>query len=236
MQSKVGKSARVGAGAGALAAVATGALLTATAGAAGSPVISSAKACYVNGTSIAPVTITGSGWTPGDSVQLSSASGDLFGTAVVGSDGTFMATISGAGLRTVKPAQMTEVLNATDEGNDTTGATATGQTARIAFQIANLAIATNPAEAKPTKKVTFTFSGFSAGTPIYAHYLHRGKVVASQRFGTATGVCGTLKSRARLYPGGRPRYENYTVQFDDSARYSKGAVPKLVSSIRLFML
>ena len=44
--------------------------------------------------------------------------------------------------------------------------------------MANFSIATNPSVAKPTRKVTWTFSGFAPGQTIYVHYLRKNKAVA----------------------------------------------------------
>lgn len=222
------------AAAGGMAAALAGALAALpsdAAGAASTPTITVSRACYVNTASLAPITVSGAGWTPGDSVQL--ASGDLYGTVPqVRPDGTFTQTIGGAPLDTIDPAAKTEILKATDQGTSTT--TGDGATATASFQIANLAVATRPAQSKPARKVTFSFSGFTAGAPIYAHYVRGRRVTATQRFGTATGPCGMLSHRALLYPGGDPRYDRYTVQFDDAKRYRTASAPKLVSSIQLF--
>jgi hypothetical protein len=90
-----------------------------------------------------------------------------------------------------------------------------------------------PTEAALTKKVTWYFSGFRRGKFIYAHYLHK-KPAAQARFGRATGPCGLLKVKARFYPGGHPRFKTYTVQIDDSKRYSKHASPKIVTKLGTF--
>ena len=201
-------------------------------GAASAPSVASNRACYVNTSSLAPITITGAGWTAGHTIRLTSA--DLFATATIAGDGTFSATIDGAPLNTTDPAAKTELVTATDEGESTTGAPPTGQSASVRFQVANLAVATRPQQSNPAKKVRFSFSGFAPGKPIYAHYVRGRRVVATQRFGTTKGACGMLQRRALLFPGGHPRYSSYTVQFDDARRYGRASAPKLVSSIVLF--
>jgi hypothetical protein len=220
------------AAAGGLAAPAGAASAAGAAGAAGAaaadgaapPAISVSRSCYVNAATPAPITVTGTGWTPNDNLQVATAKGDLYGTAVVGADGTFTVTLAGTAISAIGPGQQSETLTATDEGGVT--APATGQTASTTFQIANLAFTTAPHEARFTRRVTFTFSGFIPGREIYAHYVHRGKVVASQRFGRARGVCGTLKTKALQYPGGHPRFDSYTVQFDDARRYARRTTPR----------
>ena len=217
---------------GAVLAATFGATAHGALGAAAAPSVTSSRACYVNTSSLAKITITGAGWTPGHSVQL--VSSDLFATATVAADGTFTATTDAPPLITTDPAAKTELVTVTDQGDSSTGAAATGQSATSRFQIANLAVATRPQQASPRRRVTFRFSGFAPGRPVYAHYVHSGRVVATQRFGRATGACGLLQHRALLFPGGHPRYSSYTVQFDDAKRYRTRSMPKLVSSIVLF--
>jgi hypothetical protein len=64
----------------------------------------------------------------------------------------------------------------------------------------------------------------------------RSKQVARVRFGRAKGPCGVLKVRARFYPGGHPRYDNYTLVFDSSKRYSKKTRPRVLLKIHKVIL
>ena len=97
------------------------------------------------------------------------------------------------------------------------------------------AVKTKPARAKFTHPVTFTFSGFKPGKQIYAHFLHP-KPVARERFGKAKGVCGVLKTKALLYPGGHPRFKTYKLQFDDSKAYSRHASPRIDTKLNTFVI
>lgn len=171
------------------------------------------------------MTVVGSGFVAGDTVDLESSPAGAFGTATVGPAGTFATSFQGPILSTFRPAAEAFTLTATDEDN--------GATAATTFMAANLAVATNPATAKPSKKVTCSFSGFRPGAQVYAHYLHRNNVTATAKFGRAKGACGLLKSRARFYPG-RQRFDTYKVQFDDSRRYSPHASPRFVTQLQLF--
>jgi hypothetical protein len=218
--------------AAAAGALATGPL-AAPASAIGTPAISVTRPCYVNAGSPAPITVIGSGWTPGDRIALATADGDLYGTAMAGSTGSFSQVINGAALTTIDPAQMTEKLLATDEGNPTTGTQSTGQTAGTSLRIANLAFKVSPSEAPFTKRVSFSFSGFDPGRQVYAHYLHKGLPVARQRFGRAGGACGLLRKKALQYPGGHPHFSSYTVQFDDSGHYSRRTAPRIVTNLQI---
>jgi hypothetical protein len=181
-------------------------------------------ACFVNANPSvgAPVTVSGSGFAPGDTVELEATG--VFGTTTVGTAGTFTATVKGPILSTPFPASERFTLTARDETNGTT-------TASTSFLVANLAFQTRPASAKPSDRVHFSFSGFRPGALVYGHYVHAKKVVTA-RFGRAKGACGLLTSKARLFPG-RPRFSNYKVQFDDSRRYHAKALPRIISGLTI---
>ena len=78
----------------------------------------------------------------------------------------------------------------------------------------------------------WSFSGFTPGQTIYAHYTIQGQQVASQAFGTAHGACGTLHARAPLYPA-VPHHASYPVQFDGAKSYSPKTTPKLAGRVSL---
>jgi hypothetical protein len=200
------------------------ALSGALAAPAAAQVIAVNGACFVNATPSvgAPVTVTGSGFPPGDTVELESTG--VSGTTTVGTAGTFTATVAGPILSTPFPASSRFTLIARDETNGTT-------TASTSFLVANLAFQTHPASAKPSQMVQFSFSGFRGGALVYGHYVHAKRVVTA-RFGRAKGACGLLKSNARLFPG-RPRFSKYKVQFDDSRRYHSEALPRIVSGLTI---
>jgi hypothetical protein len=188
--------------------------------------ISVAQACVVNADPAvgSPMVVTGAGFTPGDSIDLSTPTGDAFGTATADVSGDFSVQMSAPTLPTVNPAAAAFALGATDETDGVT-------TASTTINVANLAVATNPAQAKPTKKVTWTFSGFTSGAEIYAHYLHGKKVTATTKFGRATGACGLLKTKAKFYPG-KAKYGSYNVQVDDSRHYSSKSLPHLDATLK----
>jgi hypothetical protein len=170
-----------------------------------------------------PMTVTGTGFTAGGPVSIASNKGGAFTTATADAAGGFTITMAGPLLATINPASAAFVLTATDE---TSGGTAT-----TPFAAANLAVTTNPAQGKPNRKVTWSFSGFIGGAEIYAHYLHGKKVTATVKFGRAQGACGVLKKRAVFYPG-KAKYDVYKVQFDDSRKYLAKSLPRLVATLR----
>ncbi|HWF75338.1 MAG TPA: hypothetical protein VG186_18470 [Solirubrobacteraceae bacterium] len=184
------------------------------------------QACVVNPDPAvgSPMTVTGAGFGPGDMIDLTSNKGGAFGTTTAGPTGGFTITMPGPILPTVNPAAAAFVLTA----NDGTNAALTASTN---FDAANLAVATNPLQAKPSKKVTWTFSGFIGGAEIYAHYLHGKKVTATTKFGRAQGPCGVLKKKAVFYPG-KAKYNSYKVQVDDTRRYSLKSLPHWIATLR----
>jgi hypothetical protein len=124
------------------------------------------------------------------------------------------------------PSSRPLILTATDYS------TALGTiTGTALLKVTNLAVATVPSTAPPSRKVTWYFSGFRTGQEIYGHYTRRGREVALARFGRATGDCGLLRVRDRFFPGGHQRYSHYGLQFDDTRDYSKRSSPRIVTAL-----
>jgi hypothetical protein len=190
------------------------------------------KACYVN-TAAGPgqMTITGVGFNPGDTVDVSG--GTTYVSAIVGPTGAFATTATAAPeLSTEGPGTLTTTLTATDQ-DDTTGQTITAQTTALS---ANLAVATKPASIPAreikTRKIAFSFSGFTPGKDVYGFYTRK-RVVAREKFGKAKGPCGTLTKKALLFPGGRPKKDEYNVAFESSSKYVKKAFPSVVGKLSI---
>jgi hypothetical protein len=81
--------------------------------------------------------------------------------------------------------------------------------------------------------VHFSFSGFKPGKVVYGHYLRGHELVATHRFGRATGICGLLNVKARLFPLRNPAPGRYKVQMDDSRRYRAKALPRVTSVVTI---
>jgi len=197
----------------ALAASASAATLTAN------------KACYVNTdpSQGAQMILSGTGYTPGDSIEVTGTG--VFATATVAANGDFIASADAPILSTVDPGTLATTLTATDETTGAPGATAT-------VMSANLAVSTSPGSVRNVRKdkVTFSFSGFTPGKRIYGYYMRK-KIVAKDTFSKAKGPCGTLKEKALLYPGGRPHNDEYNVTFESASKYSKKAVPRVTGKL-----
>lgn len=200
----------------------------AVAAAASAATLSVDKACYVNTSSgPAAMTITGAGFTPGDSIQVQG--GTTYVSATADPAGNFTVPASAPELSTTGPGTRSTTLTATDN--------TTGQAITTAAALsANLAVSTKPGSipARDIKhrKITFSFSGFTPGQHIYGYYLRK-QVVAKAKFGRASGPCGTLKQKALLYPGGHPRKNEYNVAFESASRYSKKAFPSVVGKLSI---
>jgi ribosomal protein S9 len=187
------------------------------------------KNCYVNVNPFvgAPVTLLGSGFGPGDTVDV--MGGGLAATATASATGTIAAVAAAPTLSTTDPATKTFTLTATDE-------TTPSVTASAPIKVANLSVLTKPPKVRHLRnKVTFSFSGFTPGKHIYGHYLRK-NAVARATFGKAKGDCGVLKEKALLYPGGHPRFKQYKVVFDSARKYSKRTRPQISGTLKIGIL
>jgi hypothetical protein len=204
---------------------------TAAAAPASAATLSLNKPCYVSAVSKrAAMNLLGSGFVPGDMVEISSSDGSVATSTTVNASGDIAAT-TGAPIPAFSlPGSKTVTLTAQDFTAAGTTITATART-----QAAQLAVDTKPAQARLSKKVTWYFSGFRPGRFIYGHYLHK-KPVARAKFGRAKGPCGVLKVKAQFYPGGHPRFKSYGLQLDDSKGYSKHASPRIVTRLGTFVI
>jgi hypothetical protein len=204
--------------AGALAAPASAATLAAN------------KACYVNADAAKgiPMMITGTGFVPGTSVQLTG--GTTFGNAVADPSGNVVIDAKAPTLSSLGPGQKTTLLTATADNPD-----GTQTIANVPVRSANLAVETSPRSVRNVRKnkVTFSFSGFVPGKHIYGYYVRK-KVVAKVKFARAKGPCGTLKQKALLFPGGRPSHSSYKVTFENTSKYSKKAFPRVTGTLSIF--
>ena len=220
---RLGRAALAGCAALGLA----GSALAATASAAS---VSANRACYVNvdPSTGAPMTITGAGFGAGDGIEISG--GTVFAQGTADSAGSFSITTNAPELPTVHPATGATTLTVTDNNAATGASTQTS----IAVRSANLAVDTKPTSVKNIgkTKVTYSFSGFIPGKHIFGYYMRK-RVVAKSTFGRAAGPCGTLKQKALLFPGGRPKNDQYKVTFESSSRYVKNIFPRVVGTLNI---
>jgi hypothetical protein len=208
--------------------------LTATLGAAASAdaaaTLSVNRPCYVITKTIPSMTITGSGYVPNSQVLITS-------TANV--DASTTATAAGTiKLKLKEPAPHFSVpsvkrITFTAKDESTSPAIVASSPVRVAPLGALHGSTPKAAGLKALSETTdWSFSGFTPGQTIYAHYTIQGQQVASQAFGTAHGACGTLHVRAPLYPS-VPHHASYPVQFDSAQSYSPRTAPKLAGRVSL---
>ena len=185
------------------------------------------RGCYVNTDPLvgAPMTITGTGFPAGDTVDVSGS--DLPATATVAANGEFTAQAKAPILSHKGPGTLNTTLTATDQTNPAVSAT-------TVVHSTNLAVSTNPLSVSNVRKdkVTYSFSGFTPGKRIYGYYARK-RIVGRIRFNKAHGPCGTLRERALLFPGGRPHNDTYTVTFESMSRYSRKAFPRVTGKLSI---
>jgi hypothetical protein len=190
--------------------------------------VATTKGCFVTeGSTGTTVSVTGSGFTPGEKVfaQIPAPGGLAgFAEATVAPDGTVNATIEHVFPEGIDPV-------AEEMKIQIAGVLTQQVLAESAFQITNLAVATKPAVAPFNKVVKYTFAGFRPGKPIFGHFQSGGKVVLTYKFGKASGPCGILHTKSRLFPGHASNNAKFKVQFDDSKKLSTKSNPKIVTGL-----
>jgi hypothetical protein len=190
--------------------------------------VATTKGCFVaEGTEGTNVSVSGSGFTPGEEVFAQiPAPGGLAGyvDTTVAPDGSIAATIEKVFPAGIDPVAEKETLQIK-------GVLSGQILAESPFQITNLAVATKPPTAAFGRVVKYSFAGFHPGKPIFGHYSTGGKSVLTFKFGKATGPCGILHTEAKLFPGHGPSTAKYKVQFDDSKKLNPKASPKIVTSL-----
>jgi len=219
--------ARVLAGSGALVA-----LLAAPATAEALPTIQPLKPCYVTAGEgrdyeSEPLQIAAAGFTPNSNVDLT-----IDGAPVKGGSGL---KIDAAGNLTIAPIKAPDVsrgsrpftVTLTEQGNPANTVSATAKSAALSVTV-------RPRTAKPSDRIRFKGLGFTAEGPIYAHYLHRGKLRKTVRMARYPGECGNFKVLRRQIPIERPGLGRWVLQFDQSKEYVDPDVTDIVY-VRLFI-
>lgn len=174
--------------------------------------------CYVAGQ---PGRLALTGFAPG--VEVTVANADL-GTTRATTDaggGLSLPFTPPSGADLPRPGSRPFVLTATADGDPGVTATATGRVAPLAF-------ATDRGTRSPRALRTWSFSGFTPGRVIYAHFRLQGRTRGTHRFGPAAGPCGELRRRApAIAIAGRVRPGVWTIQVDQSPAYSRATRPAL---------
>jgi hypothetical protein len=188
------------------------------------------RPCYVITKTIPSMTITGSGYAPSSHVLITSTA-NVDASTNASAAGAIQLTLRAPAPHFSAPSVKTFTFTAKDE--DTDPAVVASSPVRVTPRGAlHGSTPQAPGLKALTERTNWSFSGFTPGETIYAHYTIQGRQVASQAFGTARGACGTLHARAPLYPG-TPAHASYPVQFDGASRYSPRTAPKIVGRVSL---
>lgn len=188
------------------------------------------KPCYVITHTVPSITITGSGFAPGSNVLITSTA-NVDASTKADAGGDISVKVSAPAPHFTRPAVKQYLFTAKDEG--TTPAISATRIVRVApFGAQHGATPKAPGLQALTERTNWSFSGFTSGEPVYAHYTIAGKQVALETFGTAHGDCGTLHARAPLYPAA-PHHASYPVQFDSVQSYSPNTTPKITGHVAL---
>jgi hypothetical protein len=190
--------------------------------------VETGRGCYVaKGNEGVDVDVTGSGFTPGEEVfaQVPAPGGlGAVDDTTVAPDGTINVTVEGLYPESIEPVAEKEMMQIK-------GILSGQILAEVPFQVTNLAVKTVPPTGSYHKVVTYIFAGFRPHKPIFGHFFRGGKLVVTHKFGKATGPCGTLSAKSKLFPGNGPSDAKYKVQFDDSKKVNPKAKPKIVTSL-----
>jgi hypothetical protein len=190
------------------------------------------QACYVFGSRPVPMTFTGSGFTPGDDVLIASKDGTAHATATADSSGDISGTTGSPTPTFTAPGTKTVTLTAEDDTLSGGKIVASTRVTVAPFGAGHGSTKSAPGLEALTEMTSWSFSGFLPGKLIYGHFTIKGKQVALASYGRAKGPCGTLTTRARLYPA-TPHYKSYPVQWDDAKKYSKRTLPRLSGVVKL---
>jgi hypothetical protein len=200
------------------AALAALALLPATAQAAA---IAPLKPCYISVTNPPgsnpptlrePLDVAGSGFTAGSLVDLSF-------------DGTVDRTVQADAAGNLPPQVLASPYQAKGQGTFTLTAAERGNPANAVSAPSRkvaLALSLKPKKAKPSRRIRFKGSGFTAQKAVWAHYLYKGKVRKTVRLvKRIKNPCGTFSVKRKQIPIKRPKLGVWRLQVDQQKRYSR---------------
>jgi hypothetical protein len=199
--------------------------LAVPAGAQAVPTIEPLRPCYVTaGTQDEPqgegVVIRGQGFTPNSRVNLT-----VNDAPVPGGDGL---QVNDTGLLTLDPFPAPWVPNGTRDFKVTlTEVDNPAQTVTATAMATKLRVNIRPKSARPSQRIRFKGSGFTADKPVYAHYIRKNRQVARVRVARRTGECGSWSVRRPQFPMRNPQQGTWFVQFDQSKKYVDGRSGKL---------
>jgi len=205
----------------------TGALLLALLVPAGAEAVEIAplKPCYVTaGTPAAPqqegVAIKAAGFAPGSTVQLFMDGQPVDGGQALQTDAAGNLTLAAEDVRApfIEKGSREFSVTLTQTDNPAITATATARTTALGVRV-------EPRRARPSQRIRFKGSGFTARKPVYAHYVYKNKVRKTVRLAGKTCACGGWRVKRPQIPVDEPKTGTWTVQFDQSKKYIDATKP-----------
>jgi hypothetical protein len=171
--------------------------------------------------------VTGTGFTPGQSVRLNYLH-PLFGSRVAGgvladAAGNFTYAAFPAPFANFSTQEQSFGLQAIDGANPALTATANFRQVRFGATVF-------PNRGRASTKVRYTVRGFLPGRNVYAHFRFAGKTRRNLKIGNPAAPCGIVARRSRLIPA-RARAGVWNVYFDQRKTYRKSTRPQVRASI-----
>lgn len=199
-------------------------------GAARGATLSVDKRCYVITRRIPSIRITGAGYQPFSHVLITSTA-NVDASTTADAAGRISVKVRAPAPRFSVPSVKVVRFTAKDVNVEP------GIHATVRARVAPLGALHGSTPKAPglkalTETTNWSFSGFTPGHTIYAHYTIKGRQVALKAFGTAHGDCGKLHTRAPLYPA-TPHHASYPVQFDSVHRFSPKTTPRITGRVSL---
>lgn len=191
------------------------------------PTIEPLRPCYVTAGTAAnpqgePVTISAQGFSANAKVDLTVNGQPYPGGAGLQVGDTGLLQLPGFPAPFVKSGSADFTVTLTEQGNPANTVSATAKSVALGVDI-------RPPSARPSQRIRFSGSGFTADKPVYAHYTKGGKQIKRVRLAGRTGECGTWSVKRPQFPMSDPAQGNWIIQFDQSKKYLNGTKGKLRS-------
>jgi Bacterial Ig domain len=165
------------------------------------------------------VTLSGTGFTPGGTVTITS-NGKVLGTDDVDAGGNF----SGALTLNLARGQTLKTYAATDQANP-------ALTASVPLRTSALTVNLKPKQGPPGRLFKIAARGFTTGKRLYAHIV-KGDFHRTIKIGRLKGPCHKITARKRLFPG-NVATGVYRVQFDSRRKYSRKTKVKVLRGFQV---
>ena len=195
-----------------------GLLVVAPAAEAATTAIAPAKKCYRSGEK---VVFGGTGFTPNNTVRVTSNGVAIPGGLTTNPVGTFLGRLT-VGQRS---GEQTKTYQAIDNANPTI-------TAATAIKVSALNVGVKPKNGNPGRKLRIKARGFTSGGTLRAHVV-KGRFRRNIRIGKVKGACGKVTKRKRIFRSST-RSGTYTVQFDTKRRYSRKTAVRIRYRVTVF--